>query len=227
MEGMAMPPRVLVVEDDPSIRLPLTVELKNEGYEVDAQADGSLIDDVVRRFRPDLAVLDVRLPVGPDGYTIARLLRANDDVPVLFLTAAHSVNERLAGFDVGADDYMVKPFSMAELLARARAVLRRAGRLTPAVCQVADLVVNDGARTVTRDGIRLELTPTEYDLLSALAHRPGKVVSKTDLLSQVWGFDAYDVNVVEVHMSALRQKLEAHGPRLIHTRRGAGYELRP
>ncbi len=116
---------------------------------------------------------------------------------------------------------------MAELLARARALLRRAGRLSSAVHQIGDLLIDDGARTVVRNGTVLDLTRTEYDLLSVLAQHPGQVLSKVQLLTQVWGFDAYDVNLVEVHMSSLRRKLEAEGPRLIQTVRGVGYVLRP
>jgi two-component system OmpR family response regulator len=168
----------------------------------------------------------VRLPVGPDGYTLARVLRRTGDLPLLFLTAADGLDDRLAGFEAGADDYLVKPFSMAELLARAQALLRRSGRLSSAVTRVGDLVVDHGARTIVRGGESLELTRTEYELLLALAQHPGQVLSKVQLLTQVWGFDAYDTNVVEVHLSALRRKLEAHGPRLVHTVRGIGYVLR-
>ena len=218
--------RVLVIEDDPPIRSALAVALQGEGYEVRAEPDGRAIDEVADEFRPDLAVLDVRLPTGPDGYAMARILRGSSDLPVLFLTAADGLEDRLAGFEAGADDYMVKPFSIAELLARAQALLRRSGRLASAVWQVGDLVIDDGARVVMRGGHKLDLTRTEYDLLSILAQHPGNVLSKVQLLSQVWGFDAYDFNLVEVHMSALRKKLEAHGPRVIHTMRGVGYVLR-
>jgi len=219
-------PRVLVVEDDAPIRTALDVALRSEGYEVRAEPDGTALTEVVEVFRPDLAVLDVRLPTGPDGYAMAKLLRCSSDLPVLFLTAADAVEDRLAGFDAGADDYLIKPFSMAELLARTQALLRRAGRLSSSTWQLGDLVVDDGARSVARDGVLLELTRTEYDLLAALVRHVGKVLSKTQLLTAVWGFDAYDTNLVEVHMSALRRKLEAAGPRCIQTVRGAGYVLR-
>ena len=219
-------PRVLVVEDDAVIRSALEVALRGEGYELRAEPDGVRLEQVAREFRPDLAVLDVRLPVGPDGYTMARLLRRASGLPILFLTAADSVDDRLAGFQAGADDYLVKPFSMAELLARVQALLRRSGRLASASWHVGDLVVDDAARMVVRAGMPLELTRTEYDLLAVLVQQVGKVLSKTQLLTQVWGFDAYDTNLVEVHMSALRRKLEAAGPRLVHTVRGAGYVLR-
>jgi DNA-binding response OmpR family regulator len=219
-------PRVLVVEDDTPIRSALDVALRGEGYEVRAEPDGTQLLQVAEQFLPDLAVLDIRLPVGPDGYAMAGLLRRTSGLPVLFLTAADSVEDRLAGFEAGADDYLVKPFSMAELLARVQALLRRSGRLASSTWQIGDLVVDDGARTVVRGGVTLDLTKTEYDLLAMLAQHVGKVLSKTQLLTQVWGFDAYDTNLVEVHMSALRKKLELVGPRLIHTVRGAGYVLR-
>ncbi len=219
-------PRVLVVEDDTPIRLTLELALSAEGYEVQAEPDGCRLESVGQAFRPDLALLDVRLPVGPDGYAMARILRRSSDVPLLFLTAADAVEDRLAGFDAGADDYLVKPFSMAELLARTQALLRRAGRLASSTWQIGDVLIDDGARSVSRGGAPVDLTRTEYDLLAALAQHVGKVLSKTQLLTTVWGFDAYDANLVEVHMSALRRKLEAAGPRVIQTVRGAGYVLR-
>jgi len=214
------------VEDDTPIRSALDVALRGEGYEVRAEADGTQLLQVAEQFLPDLAVLDVRLPVGPDGYAMAGILRRGSGLPVLFLTAADSVEDRLAGFQAGADDYLVKPFSMAELLAWVQALLRRSGRLSSSTWQIGDLIVDDGARTVVSGGVPLDLTKTEYDLLAMLAQHVGKVLSKTQLLTQVWGFDAYDSNLVEVHMSALRKKLELAGPRVIHTLRGAGYVLR-
>jgi two-component system, OmpR family, response regulator len=219
-------PRVMLVEDDDPIRSALEVALRREGYEVAALCDGTSLTTATEGFRPDIAVLDVRLPAGPDGYSMARSLRGRSSLPILFLTAADAVEDRLAGFEAGADDYLVKPFSMAELVVRVQVLLRRTGRLSSASWQVGDLVVDDGARTVVRGNAPLELTRTEYDLLAVLARNVGKVLSKTQLLTQVWGFDAYDTNLVEVHMSALRRKLEVAGPRLIHTVRGAGYVLR-
>ena len=215
-----------MVEDDDPIRSALDVSLRGDGYEVRAEPDGLRLQEVADVFRPDLAVLDVRLPAGPDGYGMARTLRSSSDLPLLFLTAADGLDDRLAGFEAGADDYMVKPFSMAELLARVQALLRRTGRLASAVRQVGDLVIDEGARVVMRGGHKLDLTRTEYELLSMLAQRPGQVLSKVQLLTQVWGFEAYDTNLVEVHLSALRRKLEAHGARAVHTVRGVGYVLR-
>jgi DNA-binding response OmpR family regulator len=218
--------RVLVVEDDRPVRTSLEVALREEGYEVCACADASGVHRVVEQFRPDLAVLDVRLAAGPDGYSTARLLRGQSTLPIIMLTAADTVAERLQGFNAGADDYLIKPFSMAELLARVEALLRRSGRLTSAVRQIGDVIIDDAARTVLRAGDTLDLTRTEFDLLTVMAKHPGQVLSKVQLLTQVWGFDAYDVNLVEVHMSSLRRKLEAHGPRLVQTVRGVGYVLR-
>jgi two-component system, OmpR family, response regulator len=220
------PPRLLVIEDDGPIRAALEVALRGEGYVVRALADGRDVGSVVEDFRPDLAVLDVRLDGGPDGYALARSIRRRSTLPICFLTAADAVEDRLAGFDAGADDYVVKPFSMAELLARVQALLKRSGRLQSAAWQVGDLVVDDAARSVVRGGVPLDLTRTEYDLLAVLVRHVGTVLSKTQLLTQVWGFDAYDTNLVEVHMSALRRKLEQAGPRIVHTVRGAGYVLR-
>lgn len=218
--------RVLVVEDDNQVREILSLALQAEGYDVRAEAEGSELKDTMERFRPDLAVLDVRLPSGPDGYTMARMLRERADIPVLLLTAADTVGDRLEGFSAGADDHLGKPFSTAELLARIKALLRRSGRLTPSVLTCGDVVVDDGARTVSRAGNIIELTPTEYDLLVVLLRHPGQVLSKQQLLVQIWGLDVFDPNTVQVHMSALRRKLEAHGPRMIHTIWGVGYTLK-
>jgi two-component system, OmpR family, response regulator len=219
--------RVVVVEDDSSLATALRIGLRRAGYEVVVAADGSGFEELVERFRPDLALLDISLPGGPDGFELARLLRARSDAPLLFITASDSLDDRLAGFDAGADDYVVKPFALAELIARVRAVLRRAGRLVSPVLEIRDLVIDDNQRAVTRAGVGVPLTPTEFDLLSTLARAPGQIFSKTQLLSLVWGFDQYDPNLVEVHMSSLRRKLDNDSTRLIHTERGRGYVLRP
>ncbi|MFA9445997.1 response regulator transcription factor [Egicoccus sp. AB-alg6-2] len=220
--------RVLLVEDDQALRAAVRSALADEGYTVHDEPDGMRIRPTATAFQPDLAVLDVRLPDGPSGLSIARVLRELDaQLPIIFLTAADSTDDRLAGFDAGADDYLVKPFVMAELLARVRALLRRSGRLTSDTWQVGDLLVDEDTRRVRCNGIEVELTRTEFDLLVALGRNPDRVLSKTQLLSAVWGFDSYDVNVVEVQISGLRRKLEAHLPRMIHTVRGSGYRLRP
>jgi two-component system OmpR family response regulator len=219
-------PRILVVDDDASMRYLMEFAFDAEGYEVRAEGDGRDIEGVVVQFRPDLAVLDVRLPVGPDGYAIARRLRAASDIPILFLTVADTHEERGAGFEAGADDYLAKPVDLDELSWRIRALLRRSRRLESPTLQIGDLVLDQEAHIAMRAGEQLELTGTEYQLLCVLARDSGRVVSKQQLLEQVWGF-GYDPNVVEVHMSSLRRKLEVHGERLIHTVRGAGYLIRP
>lgn len=221
-------PRVLVVEDDATLRDSLEAALRHEGYDVRAESDGTEIGQAVDTFHPELAVVDVNLGGGPNGFAVARRLRVDDDVPVLFLTAADSLEDRLAGFEAGADDYVIKPFSMAELLMRVRALLRRTDKLNSGALQVADLRVDEDARTARRGETSLELTRTEFDLLVALAKNAGRVLSKTQLLTLVWGYEDYDHNLVEVHVSSLRKKLEsADETRLLHTVRGVGYVLRP
>jgi len=219
------PARVAVVEDEQAQRGAIAGALQRAGYTVEAWPDGSDVERIVA-FRPDLAILDVMLP-GLDGLAVARVLRERDDVPVMFVTAREAVADRLAGFALGADDYVVKPVVLEELLARAGAVLRRSGRLPHRVTSVGDLVIDEEATLATRAGQPLDLTATEFRLLLYLAKQRGRTLSKLVLLTQVWGYDAYDPNLVEVHMSALRRKLEAHGPRLIHTVRGMGYRLDP
>ena len=218
-------PRVLVVDDETSVRQALELAFRSEGFDVRTESDGRELADVTRSFQPDVAILDVRLPVGPDGYAMARMLR-DEDLPVVLLTAADSEQNRLAGFEAGADDHVGKPFSTAELIARTHALLRRTGRLVHKIVEIGDITVDDATRTVTRSGASVELTRTEYDMLLLLARHAGQILSKQQLLIQLWGFDAFDPNVIEVHVCALRRKLEAHGPRVIHTVRSFGYILR-
>jgi len=218
--------RVLVVEDEDAIRDPLTAALRSDGHEVRGWAGGAGFEDVVDAFRPDLVLLDIHLPGGRDGFQLARALRGRSDCAVLMVTARDSVADRVTGFEAGADDYVVKPFAIVEVLARVAAILRRLGRV-PSTVQVADLVVDEDARVAVRAGTTLDLTGTEFRLLVYLTGHRGRILSKTQLLTQVWGYDEYDPNLVEVHVSALRRKLEHHGPRLIHTARGLGYVLRP
>lgn len=220
-----MTARVLVVEDEPGIREPLAAALRAGGYAVRELADGTDFEFVVEGFRPDLAVLDLMLP-GRDGYALTRVLRSRGDTAVLMLTARDAVPDRVRGLRAGADDYVVKPFATEEVLARVGAILRRLGRV-PATVQIGDLVLDEDAGAAVRAGHRLELTATEFRLLSYLATNRGRTLSKTQLLTQVWGYEEYDPNLVEVHISALRRKLEQHGPRLLHTVRGLGYVLRP
>jgi two-component system OmpR family response regulator len=218
---------VLLAEDDHAIRTAVAASLEASGYVVRGVAESTEALAAAIEFRPDLAVLDIGFPSGPDGFELAAELRRVSEVPVVFLTAADDVEDRLRGFDVGADDYLVKPFAMAELLARVHVVLRRAGRLVSRTHEVLDLVVDEGARIARRAGADLDLTKTEFDLLCALVRQPGAVCSKRQLLSMVWGFDEFDPNLVEVYVSSLRRKLEAHGSRLLHTERGEGYVIRP
>jgi two-component system OmpR family response regulator len=221
------PPRVLLVEDDTSLRDAIAAALRVAGYQVHTQSDGRGLENTVDSFRPDAAIIDVRFPDGPDGFEIGGQIRSNSEIPIIFATAADDLDDRLRGFVLGADDYLVKPFAVSELLARLRAVLRRTGRLSSATWQVCDVVVDEAKRVVHRAGQPVDLTKTEFDLLAVLVRAPGSVFSKSQLLSLVWGFDQYAPNLVEVHMSALRRKLEANGPRLVHTERGEGYVLRP
>jgi two-component system, OmpR family, response regulator len=219
------PARVLLIEDEAAIRDAVTTALTDAGYLVRGQADGALLRDLAEVFRPDLAILDITLP-GPDGLTLARRLRACGDLPVLFLTARDGLGDRLAGFAAGADDYLVKPFALTELVARAHALLRRSGRLRSVTIEVGDLVLDESASAAWRAGTPLDLTPTELQLLAYLLARRGRTVSKAELLTQVWGYGSYDPNLVEVRISSLRRKLEAGGPRIIHTVHGHGYTVR-
>ena len=173
---------------------------------------------------PDLAILDV-LPSG-NGFDLARSLRQQRELPIIFLTARDAVADRVAGLELGADDYLVKPFALEELMARVRAVLRRRGAI-PQVLEVEQLLVDEEHGFAARAGDELALTSTELRLLAFLMRHRGQALSKDQLLTQVWGYDAYDHNLVEVHISALRRKLEARGPRLIHTVRGIGYRFSP
>jgi DNA-binding response OmpR family regulator len=215
-----------VIEDDPEVRDALVEALEAHDYAVRAEMTGTDADKVVDAFRPDMVLLDVGLPEGPDGFTVGRRIRRINDAPIVYITGAGGLEQRLEGFRAGADDYVTKPFLMPELLARMEAVLRRSGRLDRAVWTVGGIVIDEDAHTVTVDGHPVVLTAIEFSLLTALARRPGRTMSKVQLLTEVWGYDHFGVNTVEVHISALRRKLEAHGPRTIHTVRTIGYVLR-
>jgi len=217
---------VLIVEDDSTLRTALVQVLEREELKVRAVADADEARREAQTFRPDVAILDVSLPGSESGFDVARWLKGRGDIALMFVTAADALDDRLRGFDLGADDYLVKPFAVPELVARVKAVLRRAGRLVSSTVQVRDLVVDEATREAIRGGNELSLTPLEFELLLVLAKHPDEVFSKRQLLALVWGFADFDPNLVEVHVSALRRKLEEHGPRLIDTARNAGYVLR-
>ncbi|WP_086784620.1 response regulator transcription factor [Crossiella equi] len=216
--------RVLVVEDAEAIRVAVASALTAAGYAAQARPDGRTLEADLESFRPDLVILDVMLP-GRDGFALLDVVRSRCDSAVVLLTARDGVHDRVRGLRGGADDYVVKPFELAELIARVGAVLRRLNRV-PSTTQIADLVIDADGGIVSRDGVPIDLTATELRLLGYLAAQRGRVVSKTQILTAVWGYEDYDANLVEVHVSALRRKLEAHGPRLLHTVRGLGYVLR-
>jgi DNA-binding response OmpR family regulator len=215
---------VLVIEDAEAIGAAVGSALRDAGYQVQLRPDGRELENDLVRFRPDLVVLDVMLP-GRDGFTLLEVVRRASGAGVVMLTARDGVADRLRGLDRGADDYLVKPFVLAELVARVSAVLRRLGR-TPSTVQIGDLVVDADSGVVLRGAEPVELTATELRLLRYLAAQRGRVVGKTQILTAVWGYEDYDPNLVEVHVSALRRKLEENGPRLLHTVRGLGYVLR-
>ncbi|HEX3786739.1 MAG TPA: response regulator transcription factor [Pseudonocardiaceae bacterium] len=220
--------RVLVVDDEPAVRESISRSLRFEGYQVELASDGNSALDTVRTGRPDVVILDVMMP-GLDGLETCRRLRAiGDRVPVLMLTARRNVGDRVAGLDAGADDYLVKPFALEELLARVRALLRRVDSGTPEALSFADLEVNPATHTVTRNGRVIDLTKTEFELLTVLLRSVGRVVTRSVLFLDVWGYDFGNrSNSLDVYIGYLRRKLEADGePRLVHTVRGVGYVLR-
>lgn len=223
MSAVNAPARILLVEDDDALRTAVAATLRAEGWLVTEAPDGRSIAADLDRAAPDLVLLDWMLP-GPSGILLAARIRARSDAAVVMTTARDELDDRLRGFAEGADDYVVKPFAMAELVARVTAVLRRRGRV-PSVIEVGDLVLDPEAATVRRAGTPLDLTATEFRLLRFLAESRGRTVSKGQITTQVWGYDEVAANLVEVHLSALRRKMEAHGPRLVHTVRGLGYRL--
>jgi DNA-binding response OmpR family regulator len=229
---------VLVVDDEPAVRRVLTMRLQLAGYRVICAEDGEEALTLFHREQPDLVVLDVMLPK-LDGFAVCRRLRAESCVPIIFLSALDAITERVAGLDLGADDYLPKPFSPKELEARIATILRRVGRGSAAaeprdlptgtgVLRVGDLVVDTNRRQVTRDGQRIALTYTEFSLLELLFREPGRVVPRAEILEQLWGYPprrAADLRVVDVYVARLRGKLEPdpRNPELILTVRGTGY----
>jgi two-component system, OmpR family, response regulator len=216
--------RVLVVDDEAPARELLSAILQGDGYEVLAVGDGPAALEAATTFKPDLALIDAGLP-GMPGAEVARQLRQDGNLPIIFVTGADSAEAIHGGFRVGADDYVIKPFDAEELSWRVRAVLHRTGHVIAQVWECGDIVVDEGTRVVTRGGTAVALTATEFELLAVLARHRTRVVPKSQLLGQVWGYEA-DQHLLDVHMSSLRRKLEAFGPRIIQTVRGSGYVMR-
>jgi two-component system OmpR family response regulator len=225
------PVRVLVVDDEAPLSDLLSMALRYEGWEVRSAGDGAAAVRTVRDFRPDAVVLDVLLP-DMDGLALmGRLRREVPDVPVLFLTARDAVEDRIAGLTAGGDDCVTKPFSMEEVVARLRGLIRRSG--TPVArshsqLTVGDLTLDEDSHDVTRGGRSVRLTATEFELLRYLMRNPRRVLSKAQILDRVWSYDfGGRANVVELYISYLRRKIDAGRPPMIHTRRGAGYLIKP
>ncbi|MCB1002282.1 MAG: response regulator transcription factor [Acidimicrobiales bacterium] len=225
--------RVLVVDDDRAIRESLARALELDGYDVELAADGAAALAAIRERRPDVAVLDVMMP-NIDGLTVCRVLRAERDrLPVLMLTARTETQDRVAGLDAGADDYLPKPFELDELLARLRALLRRArpdedDPTGTGALQVADLRVDPSSRRVWRNDTEIELSKTEFDLLELLVRNSGIVLDHTTIYERIWNYDfGPDSKNLAVYISYLRRKIDAGDlPKLIHTVRGVGYTVR-
>jgi two-component system, OmpR family, response regulator len=223
-----VPLRVLVVDDEPNLVEVLTMALRFQGFEVEGAASGREALSAVMRFKPHLMVLDVMLP-DMEGFDVAARLGAQRaSVPIIFLTARDSTEDKVRGLSGGGDDYMTKPFSLEELVARIRTILRRTGQAAPESGRLvfADLELDEETREVVRGGQAVELTATEYRLLRYLMLNPRRVLTRAQLLDHVWNYDfGGDGRVLETYISYLRKKLDAHGPPLIRTVRGVGYAL--
>ncbi|HEX2863702.1 MAG TPA: response regulator transcription factor [Deinococcales bacterium] len=223
---MERKPLVLVIEDEKDIARFIELELNAEGYETEVAYDGVTGLSKFRERNPDLLILDLMLPV-LDGLEVARRVRKTSNTPIVILTAKDSISDKVEGLDSGADDYLIKPFSIEELLARVRAHLRRVNPAVTGEVRVADLVMNLDGREVFRGGRRVELSAKEFELLELLARNPGKVFSRFEIEEKVWPEYTGGSNVVDVYIGYLRRKLEEEGERrLIHTVRGVGYVLR-
>jgi DNA-binding response OmpR family regulator len=235
-----MPETILIVEDEIALRETLAYNLQKEGYSVEAVGDGRRALDAARQLKPDLLVLDLMLP-GLDGFEVCRILRKEMTMPILMLTARDDEIDRVVGLEVGADDYLTKPFSMRELIARVKAQLRRSRLMqdqvdkargpdsnTPEVLAFDNLVINHTRREVTLNGRPLQLKPQEYDLLVFFAEHKGQMLSREFILERVWGWDFIgDSRTVDVHVRWLRQKIEADAARPVRivTVRGGGYRF--
>jgi two-component system OmpR family response regulator len=222
--------QLLLVDDEDNLRSMLEAALRHNGFDVTSVASGRAALEAVVSADPDLIVLDVMLP-DLDGFEVCRRLRSDRiRVPVLFLTARDATEDKVRGLTLGGDDYLVKPFSLDELVARSHALLRRSGGVKGEdnVLSCADLELNDDAHHVTRAGRDVNLSVTEYNLLRYLLENTGRVLSKAQILDHVWQYDfGGDGGVVETYIGYLRRKIDHTGPRLIHTVRGVGYTLRP
>lgn len=224
--------RALVVDDEESIAQLIAMALRYEGWEVETALNGTDALDAVKKFKPDVAVFDIMLPDFDGVQLLSRVRSAGEVFPVLFLTALDSVEERVAGLTAGGDDYVVKPFSLEELLARLRGLVRRsqlalANQPNP-ILRVGNLELNEDSYEVKRGDELIHLTGTEFELLRFLMRNPGRVLSKAQILDRVWSYD-FDgkPTVVELYISYLRRKIDAGAAPMIHTVRGAGYMLKP
>ena len=226
---MADAHRILVVDDEPNILDVLTMALRFQGFEVETAATGEQALAAAASFKPQLMVLDIMLP-DMEGFEVARRLGAQRaQVPIVFLTARDATEDKIRGLSIGGDDYVTKPFSLEELIARIRTVLRRTGQAEAdsSVLSFADLELDDDTREVHRAGAAVELTATEYRLLRYLMLNPRRVLTRDQILNHVWDYDfGGDARVLETYVSYLRKKLDVHGPPLIHTVRSVGYALR-
>ncbi len=226
------PVRALVVDDEVSLGDLLQMALRYEGWDVKTAVEGHQALTLARQFKPDVIVLDVMLP-DLDGMSVLHRLRADgDDTPVLFLTAKDSVDDRIAGLTSGGDDYVTKPFSLEEVVARLRGLIRRSSKIVSDAVnpelRVGDLVLNEESYEVSRDGRSIELTATEFELLRYLMRNPRRVLSKSQILDRVWSYDfGGRSSIVEIYISYLRKKVDAGRTPMIHTMRGAGYVLKP
>ena len=223
-----MTTKILIIEDDPSIGKLLRRALLLEGYEARLVPNGLEGLQAFHEENPDLIILDLMLP-GMDGIEVCKRIREESETPILMLTARDTVDDRVLGLDSGADDYVIKPFDIDELLARVRAHLRRAEHQQPKqILEFADLVMDTAARTVRRGNREIELTAREFDLLELFMRHPNQVISRSQIYDEIWDYDfGGESNIIEVYIRYLRTKLEAEGePRLIYTKRGAGYILR-
>jgi two-component system OmpR family response regulator len=223
---------VLVVDDEASLTDLLQMALRYEGWEIKTAADGSSAIATARDFRPDAVVLDIMLP-DIDGLQVLQRMRADgNDVPVLFLTAKDSLDDRIAGLTAGGDDYVTKPFSLEEVVARLRGLIRRSTLTVDAnespILVVGDLELDEDSHEVRRAGRLIELTATEFELLRYLMRNPRRVVSKSQILDRVWDYDfGGKSSVVEIYISYLRKKIDSEGSPMLHTVRGAGYMIKP